>query len=288
MVLAFALLGCKKDHENPAKLTFSTELKSIAPSAQLFHVDVANGASIQGYKGTRLMFPPNAFFTQDGNPVSGTVIIELVEIYDRGGMIMHQKPTISNNQLLVSGGEVYIKATQDEAELTYNGAYIAFPNTNAVVDEMQLFVFTDGTWATLDPDSSLTPVPGAPPEYIGKLPGNFNWINCDYFYNNPNPPVPIHVNLSGVSPGDSTLLYIVFTDFLSVAGAYPVNGSTNDYVWSNCPTGVNIKLVGISWNNGSFKAAVSNTINTAGMPASNPLTLQSMGKAEVKALLEAL
>ncbi len=114
---------------------------------QHFHLTASTGANITGKQGTIVKFAPNAFTKPNGDLVTGTVNITLIELYDRASMLLAKKPTngkMSDGSIstLVSGGEFYINATQDGVQLNLKSGFtIVAPteNTGEIDQEMNLF-----------------------------------------------------------------------------------------------------------------------------------------------------
>ena len=68
-------------------------------------------------------FGSNTFINILGNPVSGSFNIELVEALTKKEMMLLNRPTFTHSgRLLVSGGVVYLNATQNGQQLSINVA----------------------------------------------------------------------------------------------------------------------------------------------------------------------
>ena len=85
---------------------------------QHFILTASTGGNITGNQGTIVKFGANAFTKPNGDLVTGSVNITLIELYDRASMLLAKKPTngkMSDGSIstLVSGGEFYVNATQD-------------------------------------------------------------------------------------------------------------------------------------------------------------------------------
>lgn len=89
-----------------------------APKFEHFTVDGSMGGVITTNKGTKYNIPANAFMTANGGLVYGPVDISIKEMTNVSEMILADKPTItSNGQLLVSFGEFFVKAAQNNQDL---------------------------------------------------------------------------------------------------------------------------------------------------------------------------
>ena len=110
--------------------------------------------------------------------VTGDVTIELLEVFDKSGMIRMNAPTLGNlpgggNAPLISGGEFRVKAFQNGEELEPFDGYgygvnSVVPNGGLADPDMQVFYGRDSDTLTWDmSDSSL--VDGNGPTYFTYL-----------------------------------------------------------------------------------------------------------------------
>jgi hypothetical protein len=245
------LTGCKKNKEEaPAPSATSTTIndffKNNEVNAQTFTVNTDNGqSSITGAEGTKVTFPENAFTTSDGKPVTGSVSIELKEIYDKSDMVLSDRPTTSDGRLLLSGGEIFIRATANGQALQLDS------NTNILIElaqstvdpNMGLFLEDTDTsefnWTPIAIDSSRVIVNDSnwvrdsipcfyynPSHYIFSI-STLGWINCDLFYYNPN-PTTIHITCQGAPTANNVRSYIIFKDINAVTQLWSDNYSAID------------------------------------------------------------
>lgn len=116
-------------------------LQQLEPPTETFRVNSEKETLITGNKGTTIYFPENTFQFADGTVPKGEVIIELKECYSLSAMIGSNLHTSSGDQLLETGGMLYIKASSSGKELSVKNdkaVVIGFPkqgNTNV----MELF-----------------------------------------------------------------------------------------------------------------------------------------------------
>ncbi len=92
-------------------------LGSADESPQIRFVEPTKKTALTGLLGTKITVPENAFLTKDGLPVTGNVRIELKEYYNLRDCIMNKLSTTCNQQLLESGGMIYVQAFSGEEEL---------------------------------------------------------------------------------------------------------------------------------------------------------------------------
>lgn len=92
-----------------------------APKEEKFSLDATIGGTLVMSSGTKITFPPNAFKTQGGVPVTGNVSIIARDILKASSMILADKPTItSNGKMLESFGEIIVRAEQNNNPLVLN------------------------------------------------------------------------------------------------------------------------------------------------------------------------
>jgi hypothetical protein len=94
-----------------------------------------------------IKIPAYSMIDPDGNIVSDAIDIEVVEIFKKGDMVLHNKPTVTADDILITGGEFYIKARKDGKTLSMKDGYsyqIFVPNQNPD-PAMQLFYGSTNT-----------------------------------------------------------------------------------------------------------------------------------------------
>lgn len=106
--------------------------KIIVPSGKI--------QQVIGKKGIRITVDPSALETINGEPLGSQIEIELKEINNQEDLFKNDAPTISDGQLLVSGGAYYIGMSSGGNQLKIKpgkGLSIQIPKTSK--NEMQLF-----------------------------------------------------------------------------------------------------------------------------------------------------
>ncbi len=170
---------------------------------QSFTMDAGTGGTITGTEGTKITFPANAFM-RNGNPATGNVEIELIEVYNRAGMLTMNKSSkgVRNNgdeEILQSGGELFINAKQNGDQLTLGAPM----HVESAIDEQGDFgkpmtIFRAGDtqdspdkWEEADEDQDGRPDPATFGEVlvngVWKIiyvfdTSNFGWTNLDRWY----------------------------------------------------------------------------------------------------------
>ncbi len=110
--------SCKKPDTTPTVVSTYPTYSSMDTIYQMLEVkpkyvtvNGATGGTFYGTSGTRYVIPPNCLQDASGNPVTTNVQFEVAEYLKKGDMIFSGVLPISDNDALISGGEIYINAT---------------------------------------------------------------------------------------------------------------------------------------------------------------------------------
>ncbi len=116
---AATLAGCKKETVINGNSITATSFSSLTDAyekvevqAQTFNVNGTLGSQFRGPRGSRFVFPANAFVTPTGQAVTGTVQVAVREILTPSDAIFSRILLTSGGQPLISGGTVWAFATQ--------------------------------------------------------------------------------------------------------------------------------------------------------------------------------
>ena len=278
ILLATLFGSCDTEHDNAVTLSKSENtidhiqsiLSAGQPVIQNYTVNSNVYNTITGNKGTRITIPGNAFVDQNGNPVSGNISFELQEVFSAGDMIATGKMTSSGGQLLASGGEMYINATQGSSQLKLApGKSLEFKvPTNSYDSQMGLFTGNGGDADNFDWVPNSTPVSQCVDSSIVIL-GNYcfnldtliNWINCDYFYSDPRPLTEVEIQVPQGYDDQNTLVYVYVPSINSVAkannyqnGSFYINGGYR------LPVGLAVTFVGVHYDGVDFYYSIQNAV----------------------------
>lgn len=177
-----------------------------ADRVQVYSVDPSSFVYVVGEQGTILRLPADSMVTASGLSVTGSVDLQLVELYDKGSMLVTDMPSVGLDSTgaraqLISGGEHYVQATQGGEALDLVGELrIDAPvaNTGEPSADMTRFraVNTDGeaaglddadVWVEEDAEVALgraEGVDGVETTY-SLLSSQFGWTNVDRWYSDP-------------------------------------------------------------------------------------------------------
>lgn len=294
--IALSFASCKPDNDpipvNPiaTEAPINSLYQALKQQPQSFNVNAGSSQTITGANGTIITFNAQSFKTQAGVVItSGSISIKLIEALTPGQMIMNRISTVTNaGNLLQSGGSVNIVATQNGNPVYANSYKISFKQPAASTQPMALFsgIVTSGgtnSGAVIWSDDSTNTVNGTnvfnPNDsmgtayYIFDSCTNFNWVNCDYFANAPNPKTDITVVMPDGTYNDSTTDVVMILPALNMvcgighydAATHSFNLGTSNYF---VPLGNNIKVVIMGIKNNVYFFELKNNITVT-----NGLTL---------------
>ena len=116
-------------------------LTNLAEKPQTFSVSTSKASNITGKAGTIIHLNPVNLETLDGSPLGTQIEIELLEMIDKTDMMLNNAPTVSNGQLLVTGGAYYINMRSNGQQLRIKegkGLEVEFPKLSD--GKMSLFL----------------------------------------------------------------------------------------------------------------------------------------------------
>lgn len=135
------LLSACSTHWDEAKSTSANVFnRELLPSSK-FSITTDRDTIIQGVSGTSLLIKKNTFADQNGKAVNGKIEIELKEALSMEAIVMGNLTTVSNGNILQSGGMIYIDATSNREKLSIaesKSIEVVLPTKNKK-DSMQLF-----------------------------------------------------------------------------------------------------------------------------------------------------
>lgn len=196
-------------------------------------------------------FPGNSCVNLAGQPVTGTVNVELTLIKKKGDMIRLNKPTVSGNRLLVSGGEIYIRLKKNGQEV-----YLA-PNVKItfrypdlpLLSPMKLFSGDESVpgifnWLLLT-DQQNNAVSINSQNYDIHT-NKTRWIhNAQFFDTTGLLQVKLNADLAAQFTNANTIAFAVFNNMRSVVALTP-DLATRKFQSIRVPVGKEVTLVVIS------------------------------------------
>jgi hypothetical protein len=235
-------------------------------------------------KGVIIKLDGNAL-TKNGNPVTGAIDITFVELFDKGNMLISNKPTMGvmpdgKKSLLKSGGEFFIKAAQGGVDLVSTGVIqLQVPaNLTGTLDTEMLF------WAgdTKDAENLAWVNPRNAAGTGGQKDGNvgfgqtsynvsfgsFGWTNVDKFYSDPRPRTTI---LAAVPTGYDNTNCAIYLSYdgegqNALAKLDTYNSTTLQFSehYGQIPIGLACHVIFATEDNGNWRYAIKAVTVAAG------------------------
>ena len=303
MAIALGLTSCNKDSSQTQTSDLKNTFSQTRVQSQTFTANAGNYSRIVGTKGTVILISPGSLLHQDGSTVTGTVNIELKEIYSAGDMILSNTTTTSNGNLLQSSGEIYLQATQSGENLRIRHTLpltVEYQGGSTSTSGMMLF---NGQWqtGTTAQDSILNwnadttrPAQIIQDTMVG--PGymyvfsqdTFGWSNCDRFYSLSG-GTAVAIQASGQFNGSNTAVYMVFNSEHTVATADRYTSATNTFGFhsdGHTPLGLSVTIVAMAKIGTQYYSCIVPTTTTTNMLV--PLNMQATTLPAFKTAVSAL
>lgn len=287
-------------YQGGKKVSAYSLFAELRSTPQVYCITAGIAQTVTGTKGTKLMFYPNSFKYANGNIVTdGTVCIELVEMLTPGAMIANIATTqTTNNQMLQSGGQVYINATKNGEKLFANKYGIAYPQPAASTVPMDLYYGNRNNedsivlWKPLEPATAGgtgTTAAGTATDdtisnfYLFDSCTNFTYINCDRFNSLPEPKTNVYFIMPDSTFNSyNTTIFLIFNEINSVAtvSSYSYNKAYNSFnlLEMKVPVGFNMTVLTLcKKSNGKFYFSEQTGLTiTDAMSINIPMTEQSL------------
>lgn len=308
----FAMMACKKSNStaNTAQTQSLNQLFSgLRTIPQNLSVTAGRDTMVFGTGGTMLHFYSNSFNDASGNTItSGTISLQLIEMYKPGDFICNRATTLASGQLLQSGGQINLSATKNGQAVFANKYGVGFKQANLSNQIMTLFygnvnnadsvtnwTVSDSTIRAnmaeiKDTDSNITHSYGRPwVGYVFDSASSLSYTNCDAFYGNDSPKTSISVILpdSSYNPTNTEVFIVLpsincaMSTIEPTLGGYSWNAATHtislisEHQSEIVPTGMNYELVVITNKSGSYYYYKTSGITTMGLTINATLVTDS-------------
>ena len=280
--LTLSFMSCDSNDDNDAANTPPTaqEFNAIRQIAldnltQNFQIDAANGTTtLTSEKGVEIDINSNCL-TLNGNPVTGLIDIEYVEIFDGGEMLVTNKTTMGalpngDMAMLISGGAFYINATQNGQQLVLGcgmnlkiPANLTAPDPNMILWDGTINAAGDLIWEEQDGNGAgqngvFLEGTGITPIYYAFF-NSFGWTNVDRFYNHSGPKTQI---LAGVPAGynyENSAVYLHYDgegNALAKLDRYDEATELFTEHYGQIPVGLACHIIFASEENGQWRYAI--------------------------------
>ena len=248
---------------------------------QSFTMDADNLQTVVGEQGTTITFPWWAEFTHaDGSDVTGEITVELIEIFDRGSMLVTNMPTNGRQPngepgQLLSAGEHYVNVTQDGESLEVDTAfYLTAPAdlTGGVDLDMELFraETEDGFAAGLEDSNSVWTEandgngnccfdPENPFGGYTWLSNQFGWTNLDRWYHDSRPKTSITVEVPSGWNSTNSAVYLAEDGVPNTLTGLSGSGALSPIFQSGAgriPVGMEMHAIFVTETNGQWAYSI--------------------------------
>jgi hypothetical protein len=290
---SITLFSCSKDDNGEAPLDRPSTgewyaLRNEALQNQVQNFTMSAGAGVVTFtsdKGVTIKIDGSCL-TKNGNPVTGTVNIEYIELFDKGHMLTTNKPTMGimpdgKKSLLISGGEFFLKATQGGVELatTCNLNLVVPANLTDAADTSGMLLWAGDiadqdnlAWKRADNpaggqggiDVGGQGAGGGQNYYVSF--GNFGWTNVDKFYSDPRPKTTILVDAPDGYDNTNSSVYLSYDgegqNQLAKMDTYTAAGLFSEH-YGQIPVGLACHIIFATEDNGQWRYAIKGVTTTA-------------------------
>lgn len=301
LLIVSSFFGCKKIIENQTKFNNISELHTeLKYTPQVFQVSAGTNATITANKGTRLRFKPGSFKDGNGNVItSGEVTVSLIETPKAKDMLRNSVVTLTQNGgLLQSGGSINIQASQNNQPVQAGEYGLDFKQDEPSTTPMQIFTGNENSgemqnWNNQPQNSAQgTSIDSAGIYYTFDNLSTFNWINCDQFYNDPNPQTNIDIDVTGQDFKLGEVGgFIILPDINANTLMIPIDANKSTLLGIGAsyqlPTGLKAHFIVLGIHNDKYYyGQLKNQTITTGF--SRSITVSEKSLDELKSLIDAL
>jgi hypothetical protein len=286
--------ACSKRPEevNPSDNSLNTYFANQKKKTQKFTINANENNVIYGSKGTKVSLGGGTLRTMTGQKVTGNVTLELKEVTELSEMIVNNAPTVSNGQILTSGGEVYVTASQNGAQLKLDdnaSFFVSIAAPRGTTDSMNVFTGRDSSgtivWTPTQADTvnSRVIIPADSTqnrwdtsayyqsldwaiinkvnEYVLKC-TQFGWINCDYFASYPF----VCRLIAACDTLYKTTYTKVFFTIPATNSVVPFYINSNlDFFCNTIPNNSKLNIAAINYHDGKYYVAIKHHVMNCGL-----------------------
>lgn len=249
-------------------------LRNSVPT-QIFEFKAEQPAYILGAKGVELFIEPDSFVDVTGKTPKDNVQLHLQEVFRKSEMVLTNRPTLSKDRLLETGGALNIEVKQDYLPLTLQKPMIAeVPVSDRVKNPIAMQVF-QGRMRRRQPFDETETFDWIPSEQnqlqLRRLSNRsvfalslraLNWINCAYFFRSNEARTMITVQYDNVAPLQEQSAFLVFHDINAVARMY--SKRDNRFTMFNIPVNHKATVIVVGMGQyGGFYIGKSNIERTS-------------------------
>lgn len=277
---AVTIASCNNDDETKTKPATAAEfaaLKEVALEAQTQKFTATAGVGnivLTSKKGVTITINGNCL-TKDGAAVSGAIEVEFIELFDKGTMLVTNKPTMGimpdgKQSLLLSGGEFFINATQGGKNLIANCTINLVVPTDLTGEQDTAMTLWKGiideegdlAWKEVNREDGTNNDKGGVDAGQGNYYvsfGNFGWTNVDKFYSDPRPRTTILADAPTGFDNTNSAIYLSYdgegTNALAKLDTYTAAGLFSEH-YGQIPIGLACHVIFATEENGQWRYAI--------------------------------
>ncbi|MBA9073099.1 hypothetical protein GGR22_001225 [Flavobacterium gossypii] len=275
-ILGILVASCSKNDDGdtpdyvPSASAFAA-LREEALDTQTFTFNAEDGATtFTTANGVQFTINGNCL-TQNGNPITGQVVVEYAELFNPGTMLVTNKPTMGrmpngDMSLLISGGEFYINATKNGQQLAISCPMQVIIPANLTGGADTGMSLWDGTidedgnleWDEQDRANGENGVFVEGPNYYAYF-SSFGWTNVDRFYSDPRPKTTILAEAPTGYNFENSAIYLHYDgEGSSLAKLDTFNPTTNQFSehYGQIPVGLECHVIFVTEDNGQWRYAI--------------------------------
>lgn len=288
MVTSVIFTNCDKNDDTsvstpnyvPTSAAFKN-LRNIALANELqeFNFNAGTGNfSFTSENGVTVTINSNCLTKNGVALTSGNVEVDYVELFDKGTMLVTNKPTMGvmpngNKELLISGGEFFIEAQHNGIKLeTTCNISLVIPTALTGGQEAGMLLWTgdntneeDLAWKRDNPTAGQNGIDANNNNYYASF-GNFGWTNVDKFYSDPRPKTTILIDVPANYDNTNSAVYLSYDgegqNALAKMDTYTAGGLFSEH-YGQIPVGLACHIIFVTEENGQWRYAVKGITTTA-------------------------
>lgn len=187
--------SCTRTEKDTVNFQQKIREMNIVPS-EYYTINSTRDTIIEGGQGTKITIPKLAFCDKNGN-IFPEIKVELREFYKLSEMMFSKLTTISNGEIIETGGMIYLNATSNNKKLEIvKGKNITIEFKTSYNTNMKVFYGetdpsgninwnTQTTGKPIDNSPRVDTIPYSPELHNILTSNTLGWINCDKFLSFP-------------------------------------------------------------------------------------------------------
>ncbi|MFH6602340.1 hypothetical protein ACEZ3G_02545 [Maribacter algicola] len=257
--------------------------------------------------------------SRNGNPVTGMVDVQVVELFERGTMLTTDKPTMGtlpngDKALLISGGEFFLNITQDGENVDEDCDIVATipsditggadtgmtlwkgnggdQDCDGIDDDCDGFVWDQNVDPNGDPiEAEIQNGDQGERFYVAPF-GDFGWTNVDRFFSDPRPKTTILVEVPEGFNDENSRVYLAYVgepNALAYLDTYDATTGLFSEHYGQIPIGLECHVVFTTEENGQWLYAIKSVTIADGQTIEiTDADLNIATESELEALINGL